>query len=226
MDANTPARASTGFIHSCFWWVVGVVIGYVLLGRASGLVMKTEGALQAWARQKAEICLFGVLAFMAMVSIWTPMLEPKIAARWFEWPNMLFLAPVPIATILVAWWCWRSLARWRDNQPFFAAMGLFALCYLGLGISTFPWSTPHKITLWEAASAPQSQAFLLLGTLLLVPIILMYTGGPIGCSRKGAGPISGITENAPGPRSLSRLGASGAAPMPNEPERAAQRLDQ
>jgi cytochrome bd ubiquinol oxidase subunit II len=154
---------------------VGLVFGYVLLG-ATWLIMKTEGALQAWARKKAEFSLFGVLAFVAMVSAWTPLLEPRIAARWFGWPNTLFLSPVPIVTLLLAWWLWRALTRLGDNQPFFAAMGLFAMCYLGLGISTFPYIVPHSITLWEAASAPESQAFLLLGTLLLLPIILMYTG--------------------------------------------------
>jgi cytochrome d ubiquinol oxidase subunit II len=154
---------------------VGLCFGYSLLG-ATWLFMKTEGELQAWARQKAFFCLLGVLAFMAMVSIWTPLLEPRIAARWFAWPNMLIFAPVPIASALFAWLLWRSLVKWRDNAPFFAAMGLFAMCYLGLGISLFPYVVPHKLTLWETASAPQSQAFLLLGTLFLLPIILMYMG--------------------------------------------------
>jgi cytochrome d ubiquinol oxidase subunit II len=113
---------------------------------------------------------------MAMVSIWTPMLEPRIAARWFTWPNIAFFAPVPIASALFTWWLWSSLRRWRDVPPFFAAMGLFAMCYLGLGISLFPYVVPHKLTLWETASAPQSQAFLLLGTLFLLPIILFYMG--------------------------------------------------
>ena len=76
-----------------------------------------------------------------------------------------------------AWWLWRSLARWRDNQPFFAAMGLFAMCYLGLGISTVSVhrsAHDHAVGRGERAASPQ--AFLLLGTLLLLPIILMYTG--------------------------------------------------
>ena len=176
VNGRQYAGTSLDWIHPFVLLVgVGVVFGYTLLG-ATWLVMKTEGALQAWARQKAEICLFGVLAFIAMVSAWTPMLQPNIAARWFGWPNMLLLSPVPIITILLAWWLWRALARWRDSQPFFAAMGLFAVCYLGLGISTFPYIVPHTITLWDAASSPESQAFLLLGTLMLLPIIFMYTG--------------------------------------------------
>ena len=66
--------------------------------------------------------------------------------------------------------------RGRDVAPFVAAMGLFAMCYAGLAISLFPYIVPPSITLWDAASRPQSQAFLLIGTLFLLPIILMYTG--------------------------------------------------
>jgi cytochrome bd ubiquinol oxidase subunit II len=55
-------------------------------------------------------------------------------------------------------------------------MGLFAMCYLGLAISLFPYVVAPTITPWSAAAAPQSQAFLLIGTLFLLPIILMYTG--------------------------------------------------
>jgi cytochrome bd ubiquinol oxidase subunit II len=154
---------------------VGLVFGYVLLG-ATWLVMKTEGALQDWARGKARIGLYGVLAFIAMVSIWTPLLDARIAARWFAWPNVAFLAPVPVVTAVIAWWLWRSLARGREVAPFVAALGLFAMCYLGLAISLFPYVVPPSITLRDAAAAPQSQAFLLLGTLFLLPIILMYSG--------------------------------------------------
>jgi len=154
---------------------VGLVFGYAMLG-ATWLVMKTEGALQEWARAKARLGLYGVLAFIAMVSIWTPLLDPRIAARWFGGLNLALLAPVPLGTAAIAWWVWRSLARGREVAPFIGAMGLFAMCYLGLAISLFPYIVPPSITLWDAAAAPQSQAFLLVGTLFLLPIILMYTG--------------------------------------------------
>jgi cytochrome bd ubiquinol oxidase subunit II len=154
---------------------VGLVFGYLLLG-ASWLVMKTQGALQDWARAKARVGLIGVLVFIAMVSLWTPFLDARIGARWFSWPNIAFLAPVPVGTAAIAWRLWASLRRGRDVAPFAAAMGLFAMCYLGLAISLFPYIVPPTITLWDAAAAPRSQAFLLIGTLFLLPIILMYTG--------------------------------------------------
>jgi cytochrome d ubiquinol oxidase subunit II len=177
------AVAGRHFAGGSFDWVkpfplatgAGLLFGYGLLG-ATWLVMKTEGDLQQRSRAQAKACLFGVLAFIAMVSLWTPFLHPNITARWFTWPNMAFLAPVPIVTAGIALMLWRSLTRGGEFVPFLAAMGLFAMCYLGLGISIFPYVVPWTITLWDASSSPGAQAFLLVGTLVILPIVFMYTG--------------------------------------------------
>jgi len=154
---------------------VGLIIGYGLIG-ACWLIMKTEGELQRWARNKATLLTFGVAAFIGMVSLWTPFLQPQIFARWFAWPNMLILSPVPMITIaLFAWLSW-SIKSGREAEPFLAALGLFGMCYLGLGISILPMIVPYKITLWAAASSSKSQGFLMIGTLFLLPIIVTYTG--------------------------------------------------
>ena len=154
---------------------VGLVFGYALLG-ATWLVMKTEGDLQRWARARAMQSLYGVLAFIAMVSIWTPLMQRHIAERWFSWPNLAYLAPVPIVTAAIALMTARALRRDSDYIPFIGAMGLFAMCYLGLAISLFPYVVPYALTLWQAASSPATQAFTLIGTLFLLPIIFVYTG--------------------------------------------------
>ncbi|MCC6194170.1 MAG: cytochrome d ubiquinol oxidase subunit II [Burkholderiales bacterium] len=154
---------------------VGLVFGYLLLG-ATWLVLKTEGAIRDWARGWSRVALVGVAIFIAMISIWTPLADPHIAARWFTWPNLLLLAPMPIVTAILVVWLWVALDRVHDAAPFFAAIGLFALCFLGLGISLWPHVVPPSITLWDAAASPKSQAFLLIGTLFLLPIIIAYTG--------------------------------------------------
>jgi cytochrome d ubiquinol oxidase subunit II len=153
----------------------GLLFGYALLG-ATWLVMKTEGDLQRWARARAMHALWGVLAFIAMVSIWTPLMRQAIAERWFTWPNLAYLAPVPIVTAAIALVTARALRRDSDYVPFIGAMGLFAMCYLGLAISLFPYVVPYALTLWQAASSPATQAFTLIGTLFLLPIIFVYTG--------------------------------------------------
>jgi cytochrome bd ubiquinol oxidase subunit II len=154
---------------------VGLLFGYAMLG-ATWLVMKTEGDLQQWARGRALTALYGVLAFIAMVSIVTPILHPQIAQRWFSTPNIYYLAIVPVVTAAIAFVTWRALRRNADYVPFIGAMGLFVMCYAGLGISVFPYVVPYALTLWDAAAVPSSQVFLLIGTLFLLPIIFMYMG--------------------------------------------------
>ncbi|HEX6794812.1 MAG TPA: cytochrome d ubiquinol oxidase subunit II [Casimicrobiaceae bacterium] len=165
-DWLTPFALVTG---------AALVAGYVLLGSA-WLVMKTEGALQTWARRWATLALVAMLAFIVVVSVWTPLLHEEIAARWFTWPNLAWFAIVPLLTALIAWATWRSLRSSSDYVPFVGAMGLFAMSYAGLGISVFPYIVPYRLTLWDAAAVPSAQAFLLIGTLFLLPIIFMYLG--------------------------------------------------
>jgi cytochrome d ubiquinol oxidase subunit II len=152
----------------------GVVVGYALLG-ATWLVMKTDGEVAARGRTQAKVLLLGVLAFMAVVSFWTPLAIERVFLRWFLLPNMLFLWPVPLITMLTAWYCWRSLEDGREVGPFVSAVALFLLGYLGLVISTFPYLVPPSLTIWDTAAAPASQIFMLLGTLLLLPVIFGYT---------------------------------------------------
>lgn len=152
---------------------LGLVVGYALLG-STWLHMKTQGALQQWARDISRKLLFGLLAFIVMVSIWTPLVDARINARWFSMPNILYFAPVPILTAVLAWLLWDSLRKNRDVLPFLCTMGLFFLAFTGLIISLWPFVAPPSITLWDAAAAPMSQQFLMVGTMFLLPVILLY----------------------------------------------------
>jgi cytochrome bd ubiquinol oxidase subunit II len=49
------------------------------------------------------------------------------------------------------------------------------MSYLGIAVSLWPYAVPRHYTLWEAASAPSAQVFLGVGTVFLLPIIIMYT---------------------------------------------------
>jgi cytochrome d ubiquinol oxidase subunit II len=82
---------------------------------------------------------------------------------------------VPLITLALFVLLWRSLASDRQATPFFAALGIFAMAYAGLGISIFPMVVPYTFDLWQAAATPKSQAFLIVGTMFLLPIVLGYT---------------------------------------------------
>ena len=58
--------------------------------------------------------------------------------------------------------------------PFITAIALFLLGYLGLVVSTFPYLVPPSLTVWQAASAPATEIFMLLSTLIMLPIIVGY----------------------------------------------------
>ncbi len=165
-DFLTPFSILTG---------IALVFGYGLLG-AGWLVLKTEGDIQERARRHGRLLLAGVLVAILLVSVWTPLMSEQISRRWFSWPNILLLSPVPIATVLVAFGTWRALSGASQSGAFIGAVGLFALSYVGIAISLWPMIVPHHYTLWQAASSPSTQAFLMIGTLFLLPVILFYTG--------------------------------------------------
>jgi len=168
--AGGPLDWATPFAFLCG---AALIAGYGLLG-ATWLHMKTTGPVAERARGQAKILLLAVLAFMAAVSLWTPLTEPRIAERWFSLPNFYYLWPVPAVTALLAFGLWRWITKGNDVLPFFAAIGLFLLGYLGLVISNFPYLVPPALTVWDTAAASESQMFMLIGTLALLPIVLGY----------------------------------------------------
>jgi cytochrome d ubiquinol oxidase subunit II len=166
LDFATPFALLTG---------VALVFGYALLG-AGWLVMKTDGPLQAWSRKTGRVCLAAVSFCIAAVSVWTPLASSVIAQRWFGWPNTALLLPLPVASLAVGLYAWHALGKDGTWQAFAAAVALFALSFLGVVVSLWPMIVPGHFTLWQAASPESTQAFLLVGTLVLLPVILFYTG--------------------------------------------------
>src|SRR5829696_1435933 len=165
-DFLTPFSVLTG---------ISLIFGYGLLG-ATWCVMKTTGELELWARRMAVRFLIGVIVAMAIVSLWVPFLGREIEARWFAWPNIAYLAPVPLLTALAAWRLYRGIEDGRQYSPFLLAIARFLLGYLGLAISLFPYIVPPNVTVWQAANTVSSQLFALVGFSIVMPLTFIYTG--------------------------------------------------
>ena len=154
---------------------VGLVVAYALLG-ATWLVMKSESTLQNTMRRTARGLLLTLLAVIAVISLWTPLVHSQIAERWFSLPNLYYLLPVPLLVIIASALLWRHLGRDASHaQPFILTLVLIFLGFSGLGISIWPAIIPPSITLWQAAAPEQSQEFMLIGALFIIPVILVYT---------------------------------------------------
>ncbi len=175
--------ANRGYAGGWFDWLTGftvlcgiaVVLGYALQA-SCWLIWRTEGRLQRSARRHARRLGVAMLALIVVVSLWTPMLNPSFFHRWFSFPGLLLTSPVPILVALTAWLFWRGLQRRSHLAPFLCVQAWFVLCYAGLGISLWPIMVPPSISVWDAAAPPASQLFLLVGAVVLIPIILTYTG--------------------------------------------------
>jgi len=153
---------------------VGLVVAYALLG-STWLVMKTEGDLHDRMVVLSRRLGWLLLAVIALLSVWTPLLSTRIAERWFSWPNLAWFAPVPVLVVAATLGLQRCLRTGRQAAPFVLTLALVFLGYSGLGISLWPNVVPPGITLREAAGPDESLGFALVGALLIIPIILMYT---------------------------------------------------
>ncbi|UKE50742.1 cytochrome d ubiquinol oxidase subunit II [Xanthomonas translucens] len=152
-----------------------VVFGYALLG-GSWLILKTEGPMQRVARSLTRPLVLVVVVFMGLVSAWLPFLDSRIMARWFHGGNFWWLSPVPLLVLVNAFALWRAaMAQGRDARPFLLTLCFFVLGFFGLVLGIWPNIVPPGLTIWDAASPPSSQGFVLAGLVVLLPVILGYT---------------------------------------------------
>ncbi|WP_230771647.1 cytochrome d ubiquinol oxidase subunit II [Sphingomonas sp. Leaf4] len=165
LDWLTPFTILTG---------TSVAIGYALLG-ATWLIGKTDGEAQAHARRMATKLAIATVVAMAAVSVATPFLSYDYWRRWFAMPGVLLTAQVPLLIVVITGVLFWSVARGREKLPFLASLALFLLGYIGLGISIFPYVVPRAVTIWAAAAPAQSQLFMLVGTVVIIPVIIGYT---------------------------------------------------
>jgi cytochrome bd ubiquinol oxidase subunit II len=154
---------------------IGLVCGYTLLG-AAWLVMKTEGYVRERASGIAWIAGGATFVLIGIISLVTPFLNPLYLERWFEVPNVFFTVWVPALLLVAAYFFVRGLREGRDAWPFLASLAMFVLSFIGLGISFYPYMVPPSLTIWEVAAPEASLWFLLVGALVLIPMILAYTG--------------------------------------------------
>lgn len=165
LDWITPFSLFTG---------LGLLVAYALLG-CTWLIFKTEGLLHDRMLELARPLVWTLLGVIAIISVWTPLTHGAIAERWFSLPNFFWFVPVPALVLLVAYYLLHLLPREPHAGPFVLTLCLIFLGYSGLGISVWPYIIPPGISIWDAAGPAQSQGFALVGALLIIPMILMYT---------------------------------------------------
>ena len=166
LDWLTPFSLFTGF---------AVIVLYAALG-CGWLIFKTDHDLQNRMYQLMPKLVISLFLIFVAVSMYTPLQHPEIAERWFSQPQILYFSPVPILVVVFTLLVLNACKKRYELSPFIWTLALVFLAYTGFMISLWPYIIPPSITIWEAAAPESSQLFALIGALILIPIILIYTG--------------------------------------------------
>lgn len=153
---------------------IALTSGYGLLG-ATWMIMKSEGRLQRKMIHYSKGLLVLVSIFLFFVSIWTPLHSKEIFARWYSYPNFVYLSPLPLLAVIAVFLTWKNLSKQNEVKPFIYSVVIFLCSYVGIGISVYPYLIPHQVTLWEAAAPNTTLKFILIGVVMMLPILLGYT---------------------------------------------------
>jgi len=157
-----------------------LTVGFSFIG-AAWLIVKTDGALQTKAVDWAKGGIWGLVLGMGAISMASPLVSPRIFGKWFSWPEIAVLAPLPLASagmLAILWLSLRRLPAPEDRGawvPFACGTGLFVLAFFGLAYSFYPYVVPEQLTIYEAASSPEALIIILAGTVFVLPVILGYT---------------------------------------------------
>lgn len=152
---------------------IGTMLGYSLLG-AAWLVLKTEGDLRDWAYRRLPPLLGGVVVVLILAFAFTLALGLRVLDRWLADPRLFVL---PLLAALAIGGMAHGIRRRRDAMPFAMAVLAVLFAFLTLAASFWPYMVPFSVTIADAASPPQSLAFLFwIGGLVVFPVVLIYTG--------------------------------------------------
>jgi len=160
----SPFSLFTGF---------AVVVGYALIG-ASWLFMKTSGTLQQNAGLYSLYALATTFIALIIISFWTTNLNQYYFNKWFDWPVCWFTLIIPLLSITATACFIYGLYKQQHRTPFLASIALFASGYIGVLYNLYPYILPPSLTFKAAAAPDSSLHFLLIGTLIMLPIVVGY----------------------------------------------------
>ena len=152
---------------------LGLCFGYGLLG-VGWLVAKTEGEMQAKARNIAINLYIAAFIILAGITVITPMVNPAIASLWFS-DAFIYLLPMPVLSSGVLLYAFVKTYQGSDYWPFYGAVFMFLGCFLGLAISLYPNLLPDK-SYRELAAHESALRLTVTVSSVLLPLLIGYSG--------------------------------------------------
>lgn len=155
---------------------VGLTIFYALLG-STWLIKKTEGQLQARIRILSKKVAIAFFVLATVILVWTiGIWKVELFASENMWKIYVF-AMAYVLAIGAAFLLMKVISNTSMHwQPFVCALLLTVLGAVGLIGFLLPYIVPFQVTVFQAASPHSSLSFPLIGALIFIPLVLIYTG--------------------------------------------------
>lgn len=176
----------TGFDYGVWslLFTVGIALtlptAYAMLG-AGWLIMKTWDELQLKAVKWARAVIWPMGLALVGISMATPLVSQTVFNKWFALPQFIGLLPIPLACAAAFYAALHVLLKPKVVAAgygwvvFASTVLIFLLAFLGLAYSIYPFIVINKLTVWQAASAPESLVVILIGVAISLPAIIAYT---------------------------------------------------
>jgi cytochrome d ubiquinol oxidase subunit II len=157
-----------------------VSAAYALIGNCF-LIMKTSGELQLYAIAQAK--KYGVFTFTGILTVClvNPLVNASAAQVWLNSPWAALYAIIPLLCFSMfglGYWVLKRMPYAGDAAnwlPFAITILVFSSCFFGLVVSFYPYVVPGQLTIFEAASSPESLRIILAGAIVVIPVIFIYT---------------------------------------------------
>lgn len=155
----------------------GLFFGYLMLG-ANYLIARTTGPLQEKGYRLAWGTGLLTLVLTSGVHIWTALYYPEVSIHW-KGRAGLYLSLLLAATCIAFIMFFRSLIKRQQVGPYFWNSFIIILSFSVLSIGLYPNMIPGvrtpAITVQQAAASPLTLKFMLVMTVILLPVIIVYT---------------------------------------------------
>jgi cytochrome bd ubiquinol oxidase subunit II len=171
----------TGTIWSWFHpysvlFSLGVISGYIMLG-ANYLILKTHGKIQVRSRSHSFAGAIVMLIISLMIYVWTIVRHPYIAQKWLSPTELIYVAAFPLLALFAfVMYLW-NLRRGAEMGPLLWNALLIFCSFAGISVGFYPFIIPNMVTIHDAAaSSPKTLIFMLIVTIIFLPVMLIYIG--------------------------------------------------
>ncbi|MDR3570762.1 MAG: cytochrome d ubiquinol oxidase subunit II [Candidatus Pacebacteria bacterium] len=155
-------------------FTLGIVFGYLVLGYTRLINFASYELSPNALLQLSSATVIAACALIAGALL-LPHANYLYFDRWTVLPSayILYVIAACIAIVCAAF-AYNVLTKTHVRELYYLSMAIFALGFVGMIVGVYPYILPPNVTIFEAASSPATQVFMLWGIGPILPIVLVY----------------------------------------------------